>query len=82
MFGEDIQFVTTDDLIIELKRRHPDGIIVAMQNPPHEVNSCGHDWRITYKGKIETTLKLANIAVWMHQRDITGDAVIKEDTPA
>ncbi len=67
MNAEDIALVTTDELIQELKTRHPDGCIVALQHPKHEVRSSGKDWRICFAGSQLYTLKLAQIAVWMHK---------------
>ncbi len=64
--------LTTDDLVGELKRRHPDGCIVSLQFPEHEVRSTGLGWRITFCGNTNNTLKLANIALWMHQAAIMG----------
>ena len=65
--------LTTDDLVQELKRRHPDGCIVALQFPQHEARSSGQGWRITFIGNTHNTLKLANISVWMHQQAIMGN---------
>lgn len=63
----DIAIVSTDVLIQELKNRHPDGVIIALQHPKHEVRSSKNDWRICFAGTTVITLKLANIAVWMHK---------------
>lgn len=63
----DIQLHTTDELIDELKRRHPDGCVVVVQNPPHELRSSGNDWRMCFSGNIHVTLKLASVAMWHHQ---------------
>ncbi len=72
---ENIQLVTTEELIGELKRRCPDGLIVAMQFPEHEIRSSGYDWRMSFNGRIDVTLKLANIALWKHQQEIMGRAL-------
>lgn len=69
---ETIALVTTDELIKELKDRHPDGVIIALQHPPHEVRSSKKDWRISFVGEKTTTLKLATIAMWMHQQEFMG----------
>jgi hypothetical protein len=69
---ETIALVSTDELIKELKSRHPNGAIIALQNPPHEARSSKKDWRISFIGEKTTTLKLANIAVWMHQQEFMG----------
>ncbi len=66
---EEIALVTTDELIDELKRRHPDGVIVAMQYPEHEVQDSGNEWRISFGGSIDTTLKLSNLCLWQHQME-------------
>ncbi len=63
---------TTDTLVAELKRRHPDGCIVSLQFPEHEARSTGQGWRITFCGNTHNTLKLANIGLWMHQQAIMG----------
>ena len=65
--------LTTEDLVGELKRRHPDGCMVGFQFPPHEARSVGQSWRITFSGDFNTTLKLANIGMWLHQKAIMGD---------
>lgn len=65
--AEDIALITTDELIQELKNRHPDGAIIALQHPKHEIRSSKKDWRICFAGTTVITLKLANIAVWMHR---------------
>lgn len=70
MIDEDaIALITTDDLIKALKDRHPQGAIIALQNPPHEVRSSKSDWRISFIGDKAITLKLATIAMWMHQQE-------------
>ncbi len=74
----DITLHTTDELMDEVKRRHPDGALICVQNPPHEIRSSGSDWRMTYIGNIHVTLKLANIIMWHHQAMIMG-AMKKED---
>jgi hypothetical protein len=66
---------TTETLITEIKKRHPDGCIIAMQFPEHEVRSCGQGWRIVFSGNINNTLKLANVSVWMHQAAIMNQSV-------
>lgn len=66
----DIKLHTTDELIDELKRRHPDGAIIVVQNPEHEVRSSGNDWRMAFAGNIHVTLKLASVAMWHHQAEI------------
>ncbi len=68
----DISLHTTDELIDELKKRHPDGTIIAMHNPPHEARSSGNDWRMSFIGNIHVTLKLANVIMWHHQTEIMG----------
>lgn len=68
--ASDITIVSTDVLIEELKSRHPQGAIIALQHPEHECRSSGKDWRISFKGEKLITLKLANIALWMHQQDL------------
>ena len=70
----DIQLHTTDELIAELKRRFPDGCIIAVQNPIHEIRSSGQDWRMSYSGNVHVTLKLASIAMWHHQKAIMDTA--------
>lgn len=62
-----IELYTTDELITEIKKRHPDGSIIAVQNPEHEIRSSGNDWRMSYAGNIHVTLKLANVILWRHQ---------------
>ncbi len=69
----DISLHTTDELIDELKKRHPDGCVIAVQNPVHEARSSGNDWRMNFIGDINITLKLANIIMWHHQKQIMGD---------
>jgi hypothetical protein len=66
----DIELHTTDELIDELKRRHPDGAVMAFQNPNHEIRSTGNDWRMSFIGNIHVTLKLANVCLWYHQNQI------------
>ncbi len=70
----DIQLHTTDELIDEIKRRFPDGCIVAMQNPVHEIRSSAKEWRMAYSGNIHVTLKLASVAMWHHQKAIMDTA--------
>lgn len=72
MDEEDIALVSTDVLIEELKNRHPDGCIVALHHPPHEIRSSGTDWRVCFKGCQLKTLKLANMALWMHKDEFMG----------
>ncbi len=80
MIDEDnIALVSTDVLIEELKNRHPDGAIIAVQHPEHERRSSGNDWRICFKGDKLITLKLANIATWMHQEEFMGKGEEHED---
>jgi hypothetical protein len=68
MFDEnDIALAPTDMLINELKARHPEGCIIALQHSKHEVRSSKKDWRICFVGSQLITLKLAQIAVWMHK---------------
>lgn len=64
-----IALVETDVLIAELKARHPQGAIIALHHPPHEIRSSGKDWRIAFVGEKAITLKLAQIAVWMHMEE-------------
>jgi hypothetical protein len=64
----DIKIHTTDELIAELKRRHPDGALIAVQNPPHEIRSSGTGWRMGFAGDPHVTLKLANVCLWHHQQ--------------
>lgn len=66
----DIAIISTDVLIQELKNRHPEGAIIALQHPKHEIRSSGNDWRVSFKGDKRVTLKLANIALWIHQEEI------------
>lgn len=68
----DISIIDTDTLIEELKNRHPDGCIIALQHPAHEIRSSGNDWRICFKGCHLQTLKLANIALWIHKDEFMG----------
>lgn len=68
----DITLHTTDELIGEIKRRHPEGTIVAVQNEPHEIRSSGNDWRVSMIGNLHVTLKLANVCLWHHQTRIMG----------
>jgi hypothetical protein len=68
----DIAIIGTDVLIKELQTRHPDGSIIALQHPPHEIRSSGADWRVCFKGCQLKTLKLATIAVWMHKDEFMG----------
>ncbi len=72
-----ISLHTTDELIEELKTRHPDGTVIAVQNPEHEIRSSGHEWRMSFGGNLHVTLKLANIIMWHHQTKIMG--TIKEE---
>ena len=65
----DIELHTTDELIAELKRRHPEGALIALQNPEHEIRSSGNDWRMAFSGNIHVTLKLASVAMWHHQTE-------------
>jgi hypothetical protein len=65
----DIAIASTDVLIQALKDRHPEGCIIAIQHPQHEIRSSGNDWRICFKGDKLVTLKLASLAVWMHQQE-------------
>jgi hypothetical protein len=69
---EDMMELTTDDLINELKRRNPDGCMIAVQLPEHEQRSTGNSWRVSFGGNAHITLKLANICVWMHQKTLMG----------
>lgn len=70
MLDEDaIALVETDVLIEELKTRHPLGCIIAIQHSPHEIRSSGNDWRICFAGDKLITLKLANIATYMHMTE-------------
>lgn len=64
--------LTNSDLVDELKRRNPDGCLVAMQLPVHERRSTGNDWRVSFVGNPHITLKLATICVWMHQKTLMG----------
>ncbi len=68
----DIALHTTDELIDELKKRHPEGAVIGLQNPLHEIRSTGNDWRMSFKGDIHVTLKLANVIMWHHQTEIMG----------
>ncbi len=79
---EEIKLLTTDQLIDELKRRHPDGVIVAMQFPKHEARSLGHDWRVFFSGNSDVTLKLANVAIYQQQQILmegSGDKPFEGD---
>ena len=69
----DISLHTTDELIEELKKRHPEGAVIAVHNPPYEARSSGNDWRMSFIGNINVTLKLANIIMWYHQAKIMGE---------
>ncbi len=74
MIDEDsIALIDTEALVRELKARFPDGCIVAVEHPPHEVKSSNCDWRIYFGGKKLTTLKLANLSVWMHNQAFMGN---------
>ena len=77
----DISLHTTDELIEEIKKRHPDGAIIGVQNPPHEIRSTGNDWRMSFKGNFHVTLKLANVIMWHHQAEIMGSMrnITRED---
>ena len=77
----DIQLHTTDELLIEMKRRFPDGCIIAMQNPVHEIRSSGKEWRMSYSGNVHVTLKLANITMWHHQKAIMDTANERNNDP-
>jgi hypothetical protein len=66
----DIQLHPTDELIEELKRRHPDGAVIVLQHPKHEIRSSGTEWRLCFSGNVHVTLKLASIAMWHHQNKI------------
>lgn len=60
---DSINLFTTDELVDELKRRHPDGIIVAYQLPKHEIKDQKISWRCGANGDVGTINKLANIAL-------------------
>jgi hypothetical protein len=66
----DIELHPIDDLITEIKRRYPDGTLIALQNPDHEVRSTGNEWRTSMAGNVHVTLKLASVCMWHHQREI------------
>ncbi len=78
----DISLHTTDELFNEIKRRHPDGAVIAVQNPAHEIRSSRNDWRMSYFGNIHVTLKLANIIMWHHQAQLLGNMnnITREDS--
>lgn len=65
---------TIGEIVNELESRHPTGLIVAINKLPEQKSSSSVDWLLYLRGKIETTLKLANIALWEHQKDISGDS--------
>jgi hypothetical protein len=65
---------TTDEIVDELTRRYSTGLIVAINKLPEKKASTAVDWSLYCRGKVETTLKLANIALWEHQKEIIGDS--------
>lgn len=74
----DIALLTTDELIDELRRRHPDGVIVAYQLPSHEVRDQNIDWVCKSKGDVNILNKLANAA--LHDAyDLTRPEDIEEE---
>lgn len=69
---------TTDELVDELRKRHPDGIIVVYQLPKHEVRDQNIDWVCQSKGDVSILNKLANIA--LHDAyDLTRPEVVRDD---
>lgn len=63
---------TTNELVDELTKRYPEGLVVAMELLPENKSDSHADWRIYCRGKVNVTLKLANILLWEHQKDIMG----------
>jgi hypothetical protein len=70
----EIELHPIDELISEIKRRYPDGTLIALQNPDHEVRSTGNEWRTSMAGKVHVTLKLASVCMWHHQIEIMKSA--------
>lgn len=74
----EIALFTTDELVDELRHRHPDGVIVAYQLPKHEVKDQNIDWVCRSKGDVSVLNKLANIA--LHDAyDLTRPEDIEEN---
>lgn len=59
----EIALFTLDELVDEIRRRCPDGSIVAYQLPSHEVKDQNIDWVCRSKGDVGILNKLANIAL-------------------
>ena len=72
---------TTDQIVNELESRYSTGLIVVITMLPEKKASTHVDWSLYLRGKTETTLKLANIAIWEHKKQIIGDSepIPKED---
>ena len=58
----EVQIIPTGELVEELRRRFPDGCIVAMFMPEHEQRDVGYDHRIHTTG--DRAVELANYVLW------------------
>ena len=58
-----INLLTTDELVDELRRRHPDGSIIAYQLPKQEAKDQKIAWVCRSRGDVGILNKLANIAL-------------------
>ena len=73
-----INLFTTDELVDELRRRYPDGVIIAYELPGHEVKDQRVDWVCRAQGDVNVLNKLANVI--LHDAyDLTMPEDVKEN---
>jgi len=61
----ELDLTTTEELIDELVRRYPDGIVVGLSRDSESI--------IEFEGDIDVTLRLVNLLMWDHQKYFEED---------
>ena len=61
----ELDLTTTDELVDELMRRHPDGVVVGLSRDNESV--------IEFEGDIDVTLRLVQLLMWDHQKRYEED---------
>lgn len=54
-----ITLFTTEDIISEMRRRYPDGSIIAYEMPEDQAKDAGYSWGCNIRGHNNVVAKLA-----------------------